>query len=395
MRMNQYETIGKRNAESGKRLSRVATVDSSSGEQRKAAVGCMATRLSGFTLTELLVVITIIAILAGLITGAAMNALRKAKETAISIEIKQLATAMEDFKNQYGSYPPNVYKESEINNQENMRNRANVLTFLKRVAPRSSEFNTASNANNADNNISTIGTNGLSPAEALVFWLSGFSADVQRPLTGTDLVATNISVDGSTVNNVITIDSFQAPLYDFDRGRLRYSVDGNGDRRFLRVQRINPNTNSTEDYEIQLYEYLAEGSQEPIVYFDTSRETPLQTVRNWNSTEFFYTSRNPSAGNVYPLKQLRPDAPEVDELRYIEYVQKKKFQILHCGIDDFWGDSSLATGAGVELDVSQSNPTETTPSNIQLLYPTGPFLNDFADNLGNFGTSNFADAQEE
>ena len=63
---------------------------------------------SAFTLTELLVVITIIAILAALITVAGTGALDKVAEGRIIVEIQQLSNEVEDFKNTYGAYPPNA-----------------------------------------------------------------------------------------------------------------------------------------------------------------------------------------------------------------------------------------------------------------------------------------------
>lgn len=348
---------------------------------------------SAFTLVELLVVITIIGILAGLITGAAIRALNKAKQAAISMEIQQLNGAIEDFKNEYVMYPPNVFSNSATlgNNNEKTANGRVLLRAIKRVSSRSTEFST-SPSNPWDDNITTIVERGLSPAEALVFWLQGFSSDIARPLSGTDLAATSIDFDGTTINNVITIDSRQ-PRYDFDRGRLRISRDSNGDRRFLIVQRPNDNT----DYQIQLYEYLAPSSQEPYVYFDTSRETPLQVVNNWDTTEFSYTSKV-SDGQIYPIKQLRTDAPAqadwvTPNLQYFEYVEKGKFQILHCGTDDAWGDfSNGATGLGGALDVTNSNSSGDIVPN--LLFPTGPFIGDVADTVGNFMGGTLEDEQE-
>jgi prepilin-type N-terminal cleavage/methylation domain-containing protein len=49
---------------------------------------------SAFTLTELLVVITIIAILTSLITVAAVNALRTAKQARITMEMQQISNAL-------------------------------------------------------------------------------------------------------------------------------------------------------------------------------------------------------------------------------------------------------------------------------------------------------------
>src|SRR6185295_3148958 len=61
----------------------------------------------GFTLVELLVVITIIGILAALITVAAIGALKNAQRTRIKAEINQMAGGFEEYKNKTTAYPPN------------------------------------------------------------------------------------------------------------------------------------------------------------------------------------------------------------------------------------------------------------------------------------------------
>ena len=54
---------------------------------------------AAFTLVELLVVITIIGILAALITVAAVGALKKAQETRIKTEINEISNALTEYKN--------------------------------------------------------------------------------------------------------------------------------------------------------------------------------------------------------------------------------------------------------------------------------------------------------
>src|SRR5207247_3381109 len=61
----------------------------------------------GFTLTEMLVVIGIIAILAALLLPAVNRAIYVARNTAIAVEVNQLATAIESYKQDKGDYPPN------------------------------------------------------------------------------------------------------------------------------------------------------------------------------------------------------------------------------------------------------------------------------------------------
>src|SRR3954468_21822513 len=61
----------------------------------------------GFTLVELLVVITIIGILAALITVAAVGALKKARQTEIKAEINQMDGGFNEVKNKSNAFPPN------------------------------------------------------------------------------------------------------------------------------------------------------------------------------------------------------------------------------------------------------------------------------------------------
>ncbi len=85
---------------------------------------------TAFTLVELLVVITIIGILAALITVAAIGALKKAQEARIKAEINQIATAVDDYKNKYTAYPPNC--QSDGPGAANPIDESGVLTDVRR-----------------------------------------------------------------------------------------------------------------------------------------------------------------------------------------------------------------------------------------------------------------------
>src|SRR5688500_13204705 len=75
----------------------------------------LATRRQAFTLTELLIVIAIMAVLTGLIATAAVNAMRSSRRSSISLDIQNISGAIENFKNDYGAYPPNGMHEDVAN----------------------------------------------------------------------------------------------------------------------------------------------------------------------------------------------------------------------------------------------------------------------------------------
>lgn len=72
----------------------------------RVACGVRRNSISAFTLIELLTVMAIIAILAGLVVGISSIANRNAIESRTRAEIKAMETALETYKADYGAYPP-------------------------------------------------------------------------------------------------------------------------------------------------------------------------------------------------------------------------------------------------------------------------------------------------
>ncbi|MEK7448877.1 MAG: prepilin-type N-terminal cleavage/methylation domain-containing protein [Planctomycetota bacterium] len=62
--------------------------------------------LTGFTLIEVLVVVAIISILAGLVIPGLMKSQLKANITAVKSEIQQIGAALESYQTIFGDYPP-------------------------------------------------------------------------------------------------------------------------------------------------------------------------------------------------------------------------------------------------------------------------------------------------
>lgn len=70
---------------------------------------------SAFTLMELLVVVAIILILAGLLLGALRGARSSAKAGAAKVEISQIQTAIKAYYNEYAAWPTNPPTSGLIN----------------------------------------------------------------------------------------------------------------------------------------------------------------------------------------------------------------------------------------------------------------------------------------
>ncbi len=93
---------------------------------------------AGFTMVELLVVISIIAVLAGLLMPAVIGAMRRAHETKTLNLIHQCETAVLAYYNDYGDYPPSTWLElgfnpafpaSETTNPDTFNQGIEVFTF--------------------------------------------------------------------------------------------------------------------------------------------------------------------------------------------------------------------------------------------------------------------------
>jgi prepilin-type N-terminal cleavage/methylation domain-containing protein len=361
---------------------------------RRESRALLATR-RGFTLTELLVVITIIAILASLVTGAAIRALNRAKQAAITLELQQLAMAIENFKVEYGGYPPNAITPPSASASQLKPVRSDLQRALKKAFPRINSgelavINKLIGDSSVGGPVNAGGylQNGLSGGEAIVFWLSGFSKDPALPLSGTG-GPSYVPADGFEVlENRNWADGFE-----FDLGSLG-PRDSSGQFNGRYIEYTDP-TNVNVVRRINFWTYSPKGSQQHPIYFDTSNITPEKRFNTSGYNFELKTATDTTTGGsdvVYalrqPLETVTVNNPGVAQTKF---VNQGKFQILHCGIDDNWGDfSSFSSDSGINSNTVTA--TDGTPQ--ALLFPTGPFIGDVADTVSHFYGGTLEDEQK-
>jgi prepilin-type N-terminal cleavage/methylation domain-containing protein len=324
-----------------------------------------------FTLVELLVVIAIIGVLAALLVVAANVARRTAMQAAMRAEVNQINDAFTAYGNDIsgGSYPPNVIAAQSAGDSVYK----DFVNHFKKAFPRSKEPETLLRA------IAGLGSGsspdnlpgGLSPAEAIHFWLGGFSPDPQYPISGPK---------GPSFNVTQTEDlGARKPTYAFDQARLG---PRNADNTFAgRSLRYNVVVNGTQQTrQINFWRYTPNNVEEPYVYFDCSR--------GMNDREH----PNPgTGGQVYAVKTINSTASATaPTLRDLRYCNDGKCQILCCGLDKDWGNFQGLIY--VDPATVQNNPGNTIGV---LLYPQGPFIDELADTITNFtNNATLADDQQ-
>ena len=303
---------------------------------------------SAFTLVEILVVIAIIGILAGIAIPAISNAVTKAKATAQKLEVNSLAQAVEQYYQQYGDYPPDGSDPSVL--QRHMRK-----LFSRMAEPDLTLLNRLVDDESATNTTGSFSGVAMDRAEALVFFLGGFSKDVQHPLTGSGGPLDFISGGTPTATDIdLALYQYNGTrdnaLYDFKPERLTIGRDSGS----VRLESTDEDLlgSTTDIYggnDDLLPVYLAvEGQSAPIVYFD-SRTYGLIDHDGDPSTAAIYNGyRNENAvGGVRPYKteavvqEPPPSATdygsEASAFAAIPFHNPNTYQIISPGSDDLFG----------------------------------------------------------
>jgi len=148
----------------------------------------------GFTLVEMLTVIVIISILAGLIAGGAISARSAARRAVIVTDIQQLAISLENYKNEFGEYPPDFSFCNDPDPAVRQAARNEITRHVRLRWPRMKQPAPSGSSTTADLVFDLIATSCKctpAPNTALAIWLggpldsdgtpTGFSEDPSNP----------------------------------------------------------------------------------------------------------------------------------------------------------------------------------------------------------------------
>ncbi len=373
----------------------VATSRSHTERGNEDPCAALGARRVAFTLVELLVVITIIGILAALITVAAIGALRTARQAAIKVEVDQISAGFDKYKDQAGSYPPNAVTDGTGPVDDNQALN-DMRRHLKTAFSSSNESDNlarvlvglpATGADAAD--FPSVLSGGMTAAEATVFWLRKFSKNPKYPISGPD-GPSYLLPNGSGKPENRSLDPLDTGTWTHpfkveqlgprDPSDGYFYEDPMTSRRFIEYR---VTINGTSQWRrINFWQYVPAHSQQPILYFDTSRNPAAVNSSGTVTGPYDPPARSDLYGglalelHVHALKKRsESSASNVP----IEFANKGKFQVLHCGIDDAWGADILDKTSAHDV----ANPASAAS---YLLFPDGPFAGDAADTVVNFIT---------
>ncbi|MGD0517378.1 MAG: prepilin-type N-terminal cleavage/methylation domain-containing protein [Thermoguttaceae bacterium] len=293
----------------------------------------------GFTLVEMLVVLLIIVILAGLITAAAYRGLKRAKVARIGMEIQQISLALEQYKQQFGEYPPDFSDLSVTGKNLILRHIARAFPHYTVSTWNNLQSEVLTNSNSLTN------LNNMTPAMALVFWLGGMP-DLQGKLSGFSKNPADPFESPSTTASRI------GPFFEFDPSRL------------------------------SSYKYYPSGvstsAGQPYIYF-RAESGYSESYREYYTYSSSYTLKTITLSST----TVRP----YWDARVKTWVNPSSFQILCCGLDGkFSQENVYNTGrTPATTDIPNSNIISSDITGVT----SGNF--DYLDDQTNFTTGTIGD----
>ena len=307
---------------------------------------------------ELLVVMAILGILAGLLAWG-VNAARVAiLKRAQAFEVQSIASAVEAYRTKYGDYPPDGSSWPVMDAHLRKAFPNILVSELALLNPALSQQNglirndndlTGSHPHLARYVSTSPGLRSgrvFDAAEALVFFLGGFSSDPQRPITGPG--GPLKQVGSAYIYNTQRENAF----FEFKIGRLT----------------LDPNTGASTDETVYsegvpndlMPVYVGNGPTYqqlgvPIIYFDSRTYQIAGATVNDNSYYFnFYSPGLVDTRNVQGSTRncarpfLSMDLDPNKGNNALRYANDKTFQVMNGGYDRIYGCQSVKNVAAPE-----------------------------------------------
>ena len=307
---------------------------------------------------ELLVVMAILGILAGLLAWGVNAARVSILKRAQAFEVQSIASAVEAYRTKYGDYPPDGSSWPVMDAHLRKAFPNILVSELALLNPALSQQNglirndndlTGSHPHLARYVSTSPGLRSgrvFDAAEALVFFLGGFSSDPQRPITGPG--GPLKQVGSAYIYNTQRENSF----FEFKIGRLT----------------LDPNTGASTDETVYsegvpndlMPVYVGNGPTYqqlgvPIIYFDSRTYQIAGATVNDNSYYFnFYSPGLVDTRNVQGSTRncarpfLSMDLDPNKGNNALRYANDKTFQVMNGGYDRIYGCQSVKNVAAPE-----------------------------------------------
>lgn len=286
---------------------------------------------TGFTLIEVLIVITIIGILIGLLIPAVGIAYRSVKKSTIAMEVLTISDAVEKYKAKYGDYPPDG------------SNAAVMTRHLRKIFPQiaATELTLLTGGSNSSTGLSGAV---MDPPEALVFFLGGFSEDPVHPFTGAGGPFAP-SPDGSTSPIQYNVDR-NAPLFEFKEDQLSLVVindPGSGAPITVSDDEMKLGLPAPTGFPGDLIPvYTHSGSNAPLVYFDSRTYSVGGQFNRYQPFGF-------GVARPYKSDKVNTTTGTTFGDAYYRYAEDKSFQLISAGLDDLYGGLPTDSPGAVPL----------------------------------------------